>query len=178
MARFLDPHRVEVTLDSGDVRVIAGERFLLAVGTRPYRPADVPFNGHSVLDSDEIVDMPRLPRSLTVVGGGVIGVEYATIFSALDVSVALVEARPGFLEFIDDELIEDFTHQLRDRGMALAFRLQGRAHRIRERLARHRAGERPPHALRDAALCRRPRRRHRRAEPGLLRAGAGSTAAG
>jgi NAD(P) transhydrogenase len=121
MARFVDPHRIEVTLDSGDVRVITGERFLIAVGTRPYRPADVPFNGHSILDSDEIVDIPRLPRSLTVVGGGVIGVEYATIFSALDVSVSLVEARPSILEFIDDELIEDFTHQLRDRGMALRF---------------------------------------------------------
>ncbi|MGA3398955.1 MAG: Si-specific NAD(P)(+) transhydrogenase [Acetobacteraceae bacterium] len=120
-ARFLDPHRIEITLDSGDIRVLTGERFLVAVGTRPYRPADVPFNGHSVVDSDEIVDILRLPRSLTVVGGGVIGVEYATIFSALDVTVALVEARPGILEFIDDELIEDFTHQLRDRGMALRF---------------------------------------------------------
>jgi NAD(P) transhydrogenase len=119
MARFLDPHRIEVTLDSGDVRVLTGERFLVAVGTRPYRPADVPFNGHSILDSDEIVEIPRLPRSLTVVGAGVIGVEYATIFSALDVNVALVEARPDLLEFIDEELIEDFTHQLRDRGMAL-----------------------------------------------------------
>jgi NAD(P) transhydrogenase len=121
MARFLDTHRIEVTLDSGDIRVLTGERFLLAVGTRPYRPADVPFNGHSILDTDEIVEIPRLPRSLTVVGGGVVGVEYATIFSALDVSVALVEARHGILEFIDDELIEDFTHQLRDRGMALRF---------------------------------------------------------
>ncbi len=121
MAKFVDTHRIEVTLDTGDVRVIGGERFLLSVGTRPYRPADVPFNGHSVVDSDEIVEIPRLPRSLTVVGGGVIGVEYATIFSALDVTVALVEARPGILEFIDDELIEDFTHQLRDRGMALRF---------------------------------------------------------
>ncbi len=119
MARFLDPHRIEVTLDSGDIRVLTGERFLVAVGTRPYRPADVPFNGHNILDSDEIVEIPQLPRSLTVVGGGVIGVEYATIFSALDVNVALVEARPDLLEFIDEELIEDFTHQLRDRGMAL-----------------------------------------------------------
>jgi NAD(P) transhydrogenase len=120
-ARFLDPHRVEIVLDSGDIRVVTGDRILIAVGTRPYRPPDVPFNGHSVLDSDEIVEVPRLPRSLTVVGAGVIGVEYATIFSALDVAVALVEARTGFLEFIDDELIEDFTHQLRDRGMALRF---------------------------------------------------------
>ena len=121
MARFIDPHRIEVTMESGDLRVVQGERFLIAVGTRPYRPADVPFNGQSVLDSDEIVEIPQLPRSLTVVGAGVIGVEYATIFSALDVRVALVEARPGFLEFIDQELIDDFTHQLRDRGMALRF---------------------------------------------------------
>jgi NAD(P) transhydrogenase len=119
--RFLDPHRVEVELDNGDTRVVEGERFLIAVGTRPYRPADVPFNGHSVLDSDEIVEIPRLPRSLTVVGAGVIGVEYATIFSALDVAVSLVDAKTSFLEFVDHELIEDFTHQLRDRGMAIRF---------------------------------------------------------
>jgi NAD(P) transhydrogenase len=118
-ARFIDPHRIEVALETGDTRTITGERFLIAVGTRPNRPVDVPFNGHNILDSDEIVDIPRLPRSLTVVGAGVIGVEYATIFSALDVSVALVESRPSFLDFIDHELIEDFTHQLRDRGMAL-----------------------------------------------------------
>ena len=56
-----------------------------------------------------------------MIGAGVIGVEYATIFSALDVAVALVEARPGMLDFIDHELIEDFTHQLRDRGVAMRF---------------------------------------------------------
>ena len=100
---------------------VEGDRIMIAVGTRPYRPADVPFNGINVLDSDEIVDIPQLPRSLTVVGGGVIGVEYATIFSALDVSVALVESRLSLLDFIDHELIEDFTHQLRDRGMAIRF---------------------------------------------------------
>jgi NAD(P) transhydrogenase len=119
--RFVDSHGVEVTLDNGDVRRVEGTKLLISVGTRPYRPADVPFNGTSVLDSDEILEVPRLPRSLTVVGGGVIGVEYATIFSALDVSVSLVESRPSILEFIDHELIEDFTHQLRDRGMAIRF---------------------------------------------------------
>ncbi|HET6308902.1 MAG TPA: FAD-dependent oxidoreductase, partial [Rhodopila sp.] len=117
--RFLDPHLVEVTLNGGDVRVVSGDRILIAVGTRPYRPADVPFNGANVFDSDEIVEVPALPRSLTVVGGGVIGVEYATIFSALDVSVTLVESRPGLLDFIDHELVEDFIHQLRDRGVAI-----------------------------------------------------------
>jgi NAD(P) transhydrogenase len=120
-ARFIDPHRIEVTTDAGDIRVFQGERILIAVGTRPHRPDGVPFNGTSVFDSDEIVDIPRLPRSLTVIGAGVIGVEYATIFSALDVAVALVEQRPSMLDFIDHELMEDFTHQLRDRGVALRF---------------------------------------------------------
>ncbi len=123
-ALFLDAHRISVTADSGDIRVYEGEKFLVAVGTRPHRPADVPFDGTSVLDSDEIIDIPRLPRSLTVVGGGVIGVEYATIFSALDVNVSLVEARSTFLEFIDHELVEDFLHQLRDRGITIRFGAQ------------------------------------------------------
>ena len=118
-ARFLDPHHVEVTADGEALRVFHGEKILLAVGTRPYRPADVPFDGIHVLDSDEIVEIPHLPRSLTVIGAGVIGIEYATIFSALDVPVTLVDAHDSFLDFIDHELIEDFTHQLRDRGMAI-----------------------------------------------------------
>ncbi len=118
-ARFLDPHRIAVAQDGVDVQVVESDRFLIAVGTRPHRPADVPFDGATVLDSDEIVDVPRLPRSLTVIGAGVIGVEYATIFSALDVSVSLVEPRPTFLDFIDHEIIEDFVHQLRDRGVTI-----------------------------------------------------------
>ncbi len=118
-ARFLDPHRIEVTAEGADHRIFEASKFLIAVGTRPFRPADVPFNGTTVLDSDEIVEVPKLPRSLTVVGAGVIGVEYATIFSALDVSVSLVEPRATFLDFVDHELIEDFVHQLRDRGMTI-----------------------------------------------------------
>ena len=122
-ARFVDPHRIEVLAPSGagdgETRMFEADKFLIAVGTRPWRPADVPFDGATVFDSDEIVEIPRLPRSLTVVGAGVIGVEYATIFSALDVSVSLVEPRPTFLDFIDHELIEDFVHQLRDRGVTI-----------------------------------------------------------
>ena len=120
-AQFVDPHRLSVTNEAGESRVVEADRFLISVGTRPHRPADVPFDGVSVLDSDEIVDIKKLPRSLTVIGAGVIGVEYATIFSALDVSVSLVEARSTFLDFIDHELIEDFLHQLRDRGITIRF---------------------------------------------------------
>ena len=120
-ARFVAPHRIEVTSEGGEVRSLEADKFLIAVGTRPFRPADVPFDGQRVLDSDEIVEIPHLPRSLTVVGAGVIGVEYATIFSALDVPVTLVESRPTILDFIDRELIDDFLHQLRDRGMTIRF---------------------------------------------------------
>jgi NAD(P) transhydrogenase len=118
-ARFLDPHRIEVTCEGGEIRILTADRFLIAVGTKPFRPDYIPFNRETVFDSDEIVDVPRLPRSLCVIGAGVIGVEYATIFSALDVAVALVEPRDSFLDFVDQELIDDFTHQLRDRGMAI-----------------------------------------------------------
>ena len=118
-ARFLDPHRVEVAGDKNDTRVVSAAHVLIACGTRPFRPDHVPFNGTNVLDSDEIVDLTKLPRSLAVVGAGVIGVEYATIFSALDVAVTLVEPRNTFLDFVDKELIEELVHDLRDRKLQL-----------------------------------------------------------
>jgi NAD(P) transhydrogenase len=117
--RFVGPHEIEVTVETGDKHVYAAGNILIACGTRPYRPDHVPFNRTTVFDSDEIIDIPRLPRSLAVIGAGVIGVEYATIFSALDVAVTLIESRPSFLEFVDRELIEEFVHDLRDRNVAL-----------------------------------------------------------
>ncbi len=117
--RFLGPHEIEVTTENGEKRVYTAGHVLIACGTRPFRPDHVPFNRTSVFDSDEIIDLPRLPRSLTVIGAGVIGVEYATIFSALDVAVTLIESRLSFLEFVDRELIEEFMHELRDRNVAL-----------------------------------------------------------
>jgi NAD(P) transhydrogenase len=118
-ARFIDANHIEVTTAAGEILIHEATRFLIAVGTNPYRPTDIPFNGTNVVDSDEVIELARLPRSLAVVGAGVIGVEYATIFSALDVNVTLIEPRPTFLDFVDHELIEDFTHQLRDRGMTI-----------------------------------------------------------
>jgi NAD(P) transhydrogenase len=118
-ARFVGPHQIEITADSGEVRIVTAAYVLIACGTRPFRPEYVPFDGRSVFDSDEFIDLPKLPRSLAVIGAGVIGVEYATIFSALDVAVTLIEPRPTFLDFIDKELIDEFMHELRDRNVAL-----------------------------------------------------------
>ena len=118
-ARFVGPHEIEVTADNGEVRRFGASHMLIACGTRPFRPDYVPFNGTTVFDSDEIIELPRLPRSLAVIGAGVIGVEYATIFSALDVSVTLIEPRMSFLDFIDKEIIDELMHDLRDRNVRL-----------------------------------------------------------
>ncbi len=117
--RFLGPNKIEINAGGGETRVVSAAHILIACGTRPFRPDYVPFDGRSVFDSDEIIDLPKLPRSLAVIGAGVIGVEYATIFSALDVAVTLIEPRPTFLDFIDKELIEEFMHELRDRNVAV-----------------------------------------------------------
>lgn len=120
-ARFLDLHTIEVTKDDGEVLHVKADTVLLAVGTRPFRPTHIPFDGVSVLDSDEILEIKELPRSMIVIGAGVIGIEYATIFSALDTAVTVVEPRDTMLDFIDKEIVEDFTYQLRDRNMKLIF---------------------------------------------------------
>lgn len=118
-ARFLTPNRVRLSNGNGDISEAGFRNALIAVGTRPYRPGNIPFDGRSILDSDEIVELPRLPRNMTVIGGGVIGVEYATIFSALDVPVTLIESRATILDFVDREIVEDLVHQMRDRGMTV-----------------------------------------------------------
>lgn len=118
-ARFTGPNEVAVRRADGSDLAVRGERILITVGTIPYRPDNVPFDGDHVVDSDAIVECPRVPRSLTVIGAGVIGIEYATIFSAMDVPVTLIEPRETFLDFVDREIIDNFTHELRDRGMVI-----------------------------------------------------------
>lgn len=120
-AKFIDDKHIEVTGEEGELFTFEAKRFLLAVGTLPFRPDTIPFDGKAVFDSDEILELENLPKSLCVIGAGVIGIEYATIFSALDVNVTLIEPRDSMLDFMDRELIDDFTHQLRDRGVVLRF---------------------------------------------------------
>ena len=119
MARFLSPTQVEVAAEAGEITLVTGDKFLIATGTRTYRPDNIPFNGSSIVDSDEFLEMSQIPRSLIVVGAGVIGVEYATMFAALDVRVTLIEPRETFLDFIDSTLIQEFTHEIRENGVDL-----------------------------------------------------------
>uniref|UniRef100_UPI003B516C75 Si-specific NAD(P)(+) transhydrogenase n=1 Tax=Roseovarius indicus TaxID=540747 RepID=UPI003B516C75 len=119
MAKFIGPNEVEVATEAGEVTRLTGDKFLISTGTKTYRPDYVPFNGTTVVDSDEFLELAQIPRSLVVVGAGVIGVEYATMFSALDVRVTLIEPRDTFLDFIDKRIIQEFTHQIRDNGVDL-----------------------------------------------------------
>ena len=119
MARFTGPNTVAVAQGDGSEVPVSADKFLIAVGTEPFHPPGIPFDDEHVLDSDAIISTPRVPRSLVVIGAGVIGIEYATIFSALDVPVTLIEPRETFLDFVDREIIGEFVHTLRDRGMAI-----------------------------------------------------------
>jgi NAD(P) transhydrogenase len=118
-ASFVDPQTMQVVKDDGEVVTVTAASILLAVGTKPFRPDYMPFDNKTVLDSDELLDIEELPRSMVVIGAGVIGIEYATIFSALDTQVTLIDPKSTMLDFIDKEIVEDFTYQLRDRNMKL-----------------------------------------------------------
>ena len=98
---------------------VTADKFLIAVGTKPFRPASIPFNGTSVIDSDSVAANLPMPKSIIVIGGGVIGLEYATIFSTLEIPVTVVEARERILEFIDRDIVADFVHQLSEKGISL-----------------------------------------------------------
>ncbi|QFT79039.1 Soluble pyridine nucleotide transhydrogenase [Roseovarius sp. THAF27] len=119
LASFTGPNAIDVATEAGETVALTADRFLISTGTKTYRPDYVPFNGKTVVDSDEFLELGQIPRSLVVVGAGVIGVEYATMFSALDVRVTLIEPRDSFLDFIDKTLIDDFTHQIRENGVDL-----------------------------------------------------------
>ena len=127
VARFVDPHCLTVKTHLEE-HGFEGEKIVIAVGTAPFHPPEIPFNDRNVFDSDGIATDPHVPKSLTVVGAGVIGIEYATIFSALDVPVTVIEPREDFLEFIDREIIDEFMHDLRKRG--IQFRLGAHVERV------------------------------------------------
>src|SRR5437879_3145226 len=117
-ACFLDPHHMQVTSSRGQVEFEAGN-VVLATGTKPAVSPLVPFNNTTIINSDQILKMPVIPKAMIVVGGGVIGVEYVCMFATLGVRVTLIEKRPRLLEFADAEMVEALCYHLRDRRVTL-----------------------------------------------------------
>jgi NAD(P) transhydrogenase len=120
-ASFADPHTVLVDEHDGTRRQVTAERIVIAVGTAPARPKTVDFNERTVIDSDGILHLEKVPEALLVVGAGVIGIEYASMFAALGTRVTVVEARPQLLDFCDSEVVEALRYHLRD--LNVVFRL-------------------------------------------------------
>ncbi len=119
-ARFLDPHTLDVEGARGTTRVRA-DVVVIASGAEAATPEGVPVDGQTIITSDDILQLKDLPRTMTVVGAGVIGLEYASIFAALGIEVTLVDKRPRLLEFVDGEIIESLSYQMRN--MNCTFRL-------------------------------------------------------
>jgi NAD(P) transhydrogenase len=111
-ARFVDPHTVEVDRYGQAARRITADVFLLATGSRPSHPQDIPFDGRLVLNSDDVLTLTQIPRRLVVIGGGVIGCEYAGIFGALGVRVTLINSRERLLMQLDADLADALRTEL------------------------------------------------------------------
>ncbi len=118
-ACFLDAHTVALGGGTSSAPTLTAEHVLIACGSRPLRPATIPFDGRQVFDSDQILDLERLPRSLIVVGAGVIGSEYATIFSNLGIPVQLVDAKPVHLPIIDPDIVARLHREIAKRPLTL-----------------------------------------------------------
>jgi NAD(P) transhydrogenase len=118
-ARFVDPHTIGIA--GGPVeRQVTAANIVIATGTRPARPDSVAFDGRTIVDSDGILSLEQIPSSMVVVGAGVIGLEYASMFAALGTKVTVVEQRQGMLEICDGEIVESLRYHLRD--LAVTFR--------------------------------------------------------
>ena len=120
-AQFIDEHTVAVRTGAGERRLSA-EKVIIASGTRPARPPSVAFDDVHVFDSDGILGLGEVPRSLVVVGAGVIGIEYASIFAALGTKVTVIEQRDRMLDFCDEEVVEALQFHLRDLAVTFRFR--------------------------------------------------------
>jgi NAD(P) transhydrogenase len=121
-AKFGDPHTVIVTSEDDSERHVTAEKIIIAVGTRPARPDSVAFDGKTIVDSDQILSLDYIPASMVVVGAGVIGIEYASMFAALGSKVTVIERHQRMLPFCDLEVVEALKYQLRDLAVTFRFR--------------------------------------------------------
>jgi NAD(P) transhydrogenase len=118
-AQFSDPHHVQVSLAGKPQETYEGRTFVIATGSRPFRPDFVDFSHPRVLDSDSVLSIHEIPRSLTIIGAGVIGCEYATIFSHMGVKVNLVNPRQVLLDFLDLEVSNALSYLMREKGVRI-----------------------------------------------------------
>ena len=118
-ASFVTPNMATLKFVNGHVQNIRAASFIVSVGTETTKDPHIPFDGQLVFTSDDVLELQALPRTLAVIGAGVIGLEYATIFSTLGVRVTVIDQRQRMLEFVDHEIIDTLAHQMRQRRMTM-----------------------------------------------------------
>jgi len=118
-ASFIDTHRLEVVDSAGASRCLSADVIVLATGSRPRRPSDIPFDKQTVLDSSSIMKLKRLPKSLVVIGGGVIGCELVSIFAALGVEVSVVNSHDQLLSYLSEDVVEVLSDSFENMGVQL-----------------------------------------------------------
>jgi NAD(P) transhydrogenase len=145
-AAFVGPNTVEVTDDNERSRTVTAKNIVIATGTRPARPDSVQFDDRTVIDSDGVLQLEQVPRSMIVAGAGVIGIEYASMFAALGTKVTVIEQRDRMLDFCDLEVVEALKYHLRD--LAVTFRFGETVESVEARpegaIANLRSGKRIP----------------------------------
>jgi NAD(P) transhydrogenase len=131
VARFIDAHTLEIIELGAPARRVTSEVFLIATGSKPHQPATIPFDDEDVDDSDTVLQIDRLPKTMTILGAGVIGCEYASMFASMRVKVTLIEGRPQLLPFLDLEMGERLRTALTGLGVDLRLGVQtGKIERV------------------------------------------------
>ncbi len=111
-AHFIDPHTVEVQAETGPLK-LTGDHILIACGTRPHHTPEIPLDGKQICDSDQLLQIEEIPRQMIVIGAGVTGLEYASMFTALNREVTIIDQRPTILDFVDREIIDSLLYLMR-----------------------------------------------------------------
>jgi NAD(P) transhydrogenase len=154
-ASFSGPHELTVPGPKGK-NTLSADYIVIAVGARPDTPPGISCDDETLIDSDGILTMKRIPKTMTVVGAGVIGLEYASILATLGIRVTVIDKRSRLLEFVDREIIEALSYQLRERGVTI---------RLEEGVGR-RTRQRQEGRLGHGSFLGGAHRGHRQAEPG------------
>jgi len=118
-ASFVDPHILKVSAKSGDGDLLTAPFIVIATGSRPRRPEEIPFNDVTICDSDSILSTEVIPKSMIVMGGGVIGCEYASMFAAYGIKVTLFDKRNDLLRFVDQEIVQALIYHMRTNGVTM-----------------------------------------------------------
>jgi NAD(P) transhydrogenase len=118
-ASFVDANTIQLTPANGHCSTVTAEKIVIAVGTSATRDEHIPFDGREIFTSDDIISLDKMPKSLTVIGAGVIGLEYASMFAALGVRVTVIDKRSDLLSFIDNEIADTLAYHLRENRATL-----------------------------------------------------------